>query len=106
MLILAAAITGLVRTPRLRWIMVPPLAACVLLVEVSYFGARVVLSGLAAGWAAVDVGSALLVVALMVTAAMVAQASKTQPGLRTGLHFAIHWRGRVGRCWRSFTLCW
>jgi len=48
-------------------------------VEVSYFGARVVLGGIAPGWAAVDVRSALLVVALMVTAAFIANARRLDP---------------------------
>ena len=72
LLILSAAVAGVARSPRLRWVTIPPLVAVVLLLEVSYFGAVVVLRGLAPGWAAVDVGSALLVVALMVTAAMAA----------------------------------
>jgi cytochrome c oxidase assembly protein subunit 15 len=80
LLILASAIAGLVRARRWNWILIPPLVACVLVVEVSYFGARVVLGGIAAGWAAVDLGSALLVVALMITAAVSAQEHKTLPG--------------------------
>jgi heme a synthase len=76
LLVLGAAIAGLVRTRRLPWIWFPPLAAGVLLVEVSYFGAMVVLHGITPGWAAVDLGSALLVVALMVTAAVIAHARK------------------------------
>lgn len=72
LLILTAAITGITRSPRLRWVTIPPMVAVALLLEVSYFGAVVVLRGLAPGWAAVDVGSALLVVALMVTAALTA----------------------------------
>ena len=87
LLIIAAAIVGLIRAPRLRWIMVPPLAASVLLVEVSYFGAQVVLHGLAPGWAAVDVGSALLVVALMISAALIAQARRSFPALLDRLTF-------------------
>jgi heme A synthase len=72
-LILAAAVTGVVKARRLGWILVPPLLAVALLVEVSYFGAMVVLKGITPGWAAVDVGSALLAAALMVTAAGLAQ---------------------------------
>jgi cytochrome c oxidase assembly protein subunit 15 len=79
LLVLAAAIAGLVRARQLRWIVFPPLAAGVLLVEVSFFGAMVVLHGITPGWAAVDVGSALLATALMVTTAMVAQARKSNP---------------------------
>ncbi len=72
-LVLATAVTGLARARRLGWIVVPPLVAILLLVEVSYFGARVVLQGLTPGLAAVDVGSALLAAALVVTAAGLAQ---------------------------------
>ncbi len=72
LLILGAAIAGLIKARRLPWIFVPPLVAGALLVEVSYFGAQVVLHGIAPGWAAVDVGSALLVVALMVASAVIA----------------------------------
>ena len=87
LLILASAIAGLVRTRRLRWIFIPPLAAGVLLVEVSIFGALVVLHGIAPGWAAVDVGSALLVVALMVTAAVIATVRRQHPHLPDRLTF-------------------
>ena len=87
LLILSAAITGLVRAPRFRWITIPPIVAVVLLVEVSYFGAQVVLRGLAPGWAAVDVGSALLVVALMIASAVVASARKINPQLPDRLSF-------------------
>ena len=87
LLILAAAIAGLVWARRLRWTVFPPLAAGVLLVEVSYFGARVVLYGLSSGWAAVDVGSALLATALMVTAAVVAHARKSRPALPDRISF-------------------
>ena len=81
-LILAAAVTGVPRARRPGWILLPPLLAVVLLVEVSYFGARVVLQGLAPGWAAVDVGSALLAAALMVAAAVIARQDPPY-----GLHF-------------------
>ncbi len=76
LLILGSAVVGMVRVPRLRWISIPPVVAILLLVEVSFFGAQVVLQGLSPGWAAVDVGSALLVVALMVTAAVKATTRK------------------------------
>lgn len=70
LVIVSTAILGMVRVPHLRWISIPPLVAMILLLEVSFFGAQVVLRGLAPGWAAVDVGSALLVVAMMVTASL------------------------------------
>jgi cytochrome c oxidase assembly protein subunit 15 len=81
LLILSAALTGIVRSPRVRWVTIPPVVAVVLLLEVSYFGAQVVLRGLAPGWAAVDVGSALLVVALMIAAAVVASERIKNPQL-------------------------
>ena len=87
LLILSAAIAGLVRTRRLRWILVPPLIACVLVVEVSLFGAMVVLRGITPGWAAVDLGSALLVVALMVTSCVIAHARKNHPTMADQIKF-------------------
>jgi heme A synthase len=67
----------------------------VLLLEVSYFGAQVVLRGLSPGWAAVDVGSALLVVALMVTAAVVASMRVKNPQLPDWLSFRGRFAGLV-----------
>jgi cytochrome c oxidase assembly protein subunit 15 len=87
LLILGAAIAGLVWARRLPWIVFPPLAAGLLLVEVSYFGAMVVLHGITLAEAAVDVGSALLATALMVTAAVIAQAHKSHPGLPNRISF-------------------
>jgi heme a synthase len=87
LLVLASAIVGLVRTRHLRWISLPPLVALMLVVEVSYFGAMIVLRGLPAGWAAVDVGSALLVVALMVAAAVIASIGYKNPHLPGRLAF-------------------
>lgn len=87
LLIISTAIIGLVRSPRFRWITIPPIVAVVLLVEVSYFGAQVVLRGLSPGWAAVDVGSALLVVALMITAALAASERVKNPQLPDRLSF-------------------
>jgi cytochrome c oxidase assembly protein subunit 15 len=81
LLILTSAVVGLIRVRRSLWISLPPLVSIVLLVEVSYFGAQVVLRGLSPGWAAVDVGSALLVVALMVATSTAALANK-DPSLR------------------------
>jgi len=87
LLILSSAVAGLVRLPRVRWIAIPPVVAGVLLVEVSYFGAVVVLRGLAPGWAALDVGSALLVVALMVATAVTASIYKNNPSIPDRLSF-------------------
>lgn len=79
LLIFAAAIAGWVRARRVRWMMVPMLVACALVVEVSYFGMLVVLQGISPGWAAVDLGSALLVVALCVLSAVIATAHRRNP---------------------------
>jgi len=87
LLILGAAIAGLARARRLPWIVFPPLAAGVLLVEVSYFGAMVVLHGISLAEAVLDVGSALLATALMVAAAVIAQAHKSHPTLPDRLLF-------------------
>jgi heme A synthase len=72
LLITSTAITGVIRLSGRRWIVLPPLIAFVLLIEVSYLGAEVVLRGLSPGWSAVDLGSALLVEALMVSTAVIA----------------------------------
>lgn len=81
LLILAAAVAGLARARRLRWVALPPLAAIPLLLAVSFFGAEVVLHGIPPDWAAVDLGSALLVAALMIAAAVFAQARSLRPDL-------------------------
>jgi heme a synthase len=79
LLILGAAIAGLARARRLPWIVFPPLAAGALLVEVSYFGAMVVLHGISLVEALIDVASALLATALMVAAAVIARAHQSHP---------------------------
>jgi heme A synthase len=63
------------------------LLAILLLLEVSFFGARVVLYGLAPGWAAVDVGSALLVVALMLASAGMAHLGGNRISRPAGFSF-------------------
>jgi cytochrome c oxidase assembly protein subunit 15 len=87
LLILGAAIAGLARARRLPWIVFPPLAAGVLLVEVSYFGAMVVLHGISLVEALIDVGSALLATALIVAAAVIARAHNTHPAKPDRLAF-------------------
>lgn len=71
-LILASAAVSWWRTRRLRWVSWPLALVLPLLLAVVVFGALTVLTGLSRGWAAVDLGSALLVLALLVTAATVA----------------------------------
>ena len=58
-----------------------PMAALVLVLAVAAFGALAVLRGLSPALATVDVGSAMLVVALMFTAAVIARARQAQPDL-------------------------
>jgi heme A synthase len=87
LLIFAAAIAGWVRARRVRWMMVPALVACALVMEVSYLGMLAVLKGIAPGWAAVDLGSALLVVALCVTPAVIATVRQRYPALPDRLLF-------------------
>src|SRR3990172_8970502 len=86
--LLAAAITGLMRTRQLLWIMVPPVLTIPLVIAVSYFGAMVVLHGISPGWAAVDLGSALLVVLLIVAAAVFADAHRRDPDLPDRIKFS------------------
>jgi cytochrome c oxidase assembly protein subunit 15 len=87
LLIVSTAIIGIIRVPRLRWLSIPPLVAIALLVEVSFFGAQVVLHGLAPGWAAVDGGSALLVVALMISVAVRANMFHAEGSMSERLSF-------------------
>jgi cytochrome c oxidase assembly protein subunit 15 len=88
LLIVSAAIAGWMRARRVRWITVPMIAACALVVEVSYFGRQVVLKGISRGWAAVDLGSALLVVSLVVMTAVIASARRRDPALPDRLAFS------------------
>ena len=87
LLVLASAAAGWMRTRRLRWLMVPPLVACIMVLEVSYFGMRAVLYGLPPGLAAVDLGSALVVVALIVAPAVIARTLRQNPALPDRLTF-------------------
>ncbi|MHB9034390.1 MAG: COX15/CtaA family protein [Anaerolineae bacterium] len=73
--VFGAAVTGLVKTSHIPWLVIAPIAASLLVIEVSIFGALVVIRGLTPGWAAVDLGSALLVVTLMVSTAVAASSS-------------------------------
>lgn len=86
-LVLAAAILGWRRTRSLRWVSRPPLAAFGLFVVVSIFGAFAVLTGLRPSLAALDLGFALLALALMVAATEVARARRRIPELADRLSF-------------------
>ena len=79
--IIAAAVVGLLRARSIRWVSRPPALAVPCLLAVAAFGALVVVRGLSAGWAAVDLGLALMVLALMLTASVVALRLRRQPSL-------------------------
>lgn len=85
--IIASAIAGWRKARSIRWVSWPPLIAVVLLLAVIIFGALVVLRGLGPGLAALDLGSALGVLALMLTASVVAFARHQNPALPDQLVF-------------------
>ena len=67
--LISAAVIAWRRHRSERWIVVPTIGAIVCLAVVVIFGALVILTGLPRGWAAVDLGTALAALALMVVAA-------------------------------------
>jgi len=67
--LITAAVVAWRRYRSERWIFIPAIGAIVCLAVVVFFGALVILTGLPRGWAAVDLGTALMALALMVTAA-------------------------------------
>lgn len=71
-LILAAAVMGWVNSRSIRWISRPLIVAVGLVAAVVVFGALAVLRGLSPWAAAVDVGSALMALALLVAASVAA----------------------------------
>jgi cytochrome c oxidase assembly protein subunit 15 len=77
--IVASAVLGWRRARSLRWISWPPLFAVGFLVIVIILGAMVVLRGLEPELAALDLGSALMVLALVLVAALVAVVHRRQP---------------------------
>jgi cytochrome c oxidase assembly protein subunit 15 len=70
--IIAGAILGWRKYRSIWWVSRPPVLAVVLLLAVSVFGAFAVLRGLPPGLAAIDLGSALMVLAFMLVATVVA----------------------------------
>jgi len=66
--LIAAAVVAGRRYRSKRWIFIPTIGAIVCLAVVVVFGALVILTGLPRGWAAADLGTALIALALMVTA--------------------------------------
>jgi cytochrome c oxidase assembly protein subunit 15 len=85
--IVAAAIVGWRRSRSIRWVSWPPLIAVAFLLAVNVFGALVVLRGLSPSMAAVDLGSALMVLALMLTASVVAASHYDYPRMPNRLSF-------------------
>lgn len=86
-LILAAAVVSWRQSRAVRWVSRPPAAAIVFLIAVIIFGAVAVLRGLPPGLAAVDLGSALIVLTLMVAATVVAFARRATPTLPDRLNY-------------------
>jgi heme a synthase len=86
-LIVAAAIVGWRQTRSIHWVSRPPMIAIVFLIAVVIFGAFAVLTGLPAGVALLDIGSALIVLALMITATVMAVARRANPALPDQLAF-------------------
>jgi cytochrome c oxidase assembly protein subunit 15 len=81
LLIISSAITGWRKVRGIRWVSRPPVLAIALLLAVIVFGAMVVLRGLAPGLAALDLGSALGVLALMLVTTVVAFSRHQDPTL-------------------------
>jgi heme A synthase len=79
--IMAAAIVGWRQSRDIRWVSRPPAIAVAFLFAVAGLGAKAVLRGLSPFWAAVDLGLALLVLALMVSASVVAFTRDANPTL-------------------------
>jgi heme A synthase len=82
--LIAAAVVTWRRYRSERWIFLPTIGAIVCLAVVVFFGALVILTGLPRFWAAVDLGTALMALALIVTAASGVSARVRSPtgGLR------------------------
>jgi heme a synthase len=86
--IIAAALMGWMKASSIRWVSRPPVLAVVLLFAVVTFGAIAVLRGLPPWAAAIDLGSALIVLALMLTATIVAFSRSNNPHVADRLSFS------------------
>jgi heme A synthase len=86
-LIVASAFVGWRSYRTIRWVSRPPLMAIAFLLVVTVLGAMVVLTGLPPGLAALDLGSALAVLALMLVAAVVASSLHQDPSGPNRLSF-------------------
>ncbi len=80
-LVVGTAVTGVRRFRSVPWLAVPPAVSVVLLAVVATLGAIVVLASIPPALAAVDLGSALLVLALMVTSALASGVAGANPRL-------------------------
>lgn len=85
--IFASVVAGWRKARSIRWVTWPPTIAVGFLLAVIAFGAMVVLRGLEPGLAALDLGSALVVLALMVSATVVAFRRYEDPNLPDRLPF-------------------
>jgi heme A synthase len=86
-LIVAVAIMGWRKHRSIRWLSRPPATAIALVLAVAVFGAFAVLTGLPPIVAAIDVGFALMVLALVLTTWAVARARRDNPALPDRLTF-------------------
>lgn len=86
--IIAAALMGWMKARSIRWVSLPPVLAVVLLIAVIAFGAIAVLRGLPPWAAALDLGLALIVLALMLTSTIVAFSRPDNPRLAHRLSFS------------------
>ena len=86
-LIVAAAVMGWRKHRSIWWLSRPPVIAVALVLAVVVFGAFAVLTGLPPIIAAVDVGCALMVLALVLTTWAVARARRDDPALPDRLTF-------------------
>jgi cytochrome c oxidase assembly protein subunit 15 len=85
--IIAAAIVGWWKYRPIRWVSRPPVIAVALLFAVVVFGAFAVLTGLPPWIAAIDLGSALLVLALLLIATVMAFSHHYNPNRPDRLWF-------------------
>jgi heme A synthase len=86
-LIVAVAVMGWRKHRSIWWLSRPPATAVALVVAVAVFGAFAVLTGLPPIIAAVDVGAALMALALVLTTWAVARARRDDPALPDRLTF-------------------
>jgi len=94
-LIIATAVVSWWKTRLTRWLSWPPIIAVMLAFAVIVFGAFAVLTGLPPGVAAIDLGAALMVLALMVVASVVACSYPNNPLVSNKISFRNPFAGLV-----------